>query len=334
MDELREEGWEILYVGSRDGIERSMMGSRGVAYRAIATGKLRRYFDWQNFVDPFRILWGLMQSLVICLSFRPDVVFSKGGFVAVPVVVAAWLTRTPVISHESDMTPGLANKLCYPFSAIICVNFEETEKYLPAGKVMVTGSPVRRVLLEGEAVRGRDFLQIDDARPILLVIGGSLGAVTINRVVRESLDDLLERFVVVHVAGGGNVVDSLLTRAGYLQYEYIDAEFGDVLAASTLVLSRAGANSLYELLTLRKPHILVPLPLSASRGDQIVNARVSESAGMSTVIQQEDFTSTSLMEAVAGVSANMAEIRSRLEEFEVRDSVGLITDLIKSLAPP
>lgn len=331
IERLRAEGWEAAYVGSSEGIEREIVGRLDITFHGIQTGKLRRYFDWQNFIDPFRIFWGFLQSLLICLRFRPNVVFSKGGFVAVPVVAAAWCCRVPVIAHESDMTPGLANKLCFPFSRRICVNFQETEAYLPAGKVVVSGSPVRRAIREGDAQAGRQALGLGD-KPVLLVFGGSLGAATINRVLREIVPSLCETFTVVHAAGPGNLDSSLESLPGYVQREYIGDEFGDVLAAADIVVSRAGANSVYELLATRTPHILVPLPLSASRGDQIENARVFEGLGMSHVIAQEDLTGESLQAEIERVWADREAIAKRIQAFEIKDSVEIITDLIKSMA--
>lgn len=332
IERLQAEGWTVEYVGSAKGIERTIMGGLDIPFHAIASGKLRRYFDWQNFTDPFRILWGLLQSLVICLRFRPNVVFSKGGFVSVPVVIAAWLCRVPVITHESDMTPGLANKLNYPFARKICVNFPQTANYLPQGKVLVTGSPVRRALLTGDAERGRQTLGLASGKPVLLVFGGSLGAASINSAVRSILDTLCERFEIVHVAGAGNIDPALATRPGYHQFEYLDAAFGDALAAADLVISRAGANSLYELLVTRKPHILVPLPLSASRGDQIDNARVFEQAGMSLVIAQETLSGEVLLERIDQAMSQLDNLKSRLASFETRDSVTTICNLITHLA--
>ena len=328
IERLSGQGWEIAYVGSRDGIERTIMAEMDVRYFAISTGKLRRYFSWQNFIDPVRIFAGFLQSLVICLRYRPDVVFSKGGFVAVPLVMAAWLCRIPVITHESDMTPGLANRLCYPFARRICVNFPQTTRYLPADKVVVTGSPVRDALLHGDARAGRRALGLTEDKPVLLVFGGSLGATSINRAVREALDALLARFQVVHIVGPGNLDPAFDGREGYVQREYLSREFGDVLAAATLVVSRAGANTLYELLVTRKPHILVPLPLSASRGDQIVNAREFEQAGMSFVIPQEELSGESLLARVDEIMPRLAQIQANLATFEVRDSVTLITGLL------
>lgn len=328
IERLAADGWDIAYVGSKQGIERQIVAELDIPYFAISTGKLRRYFDWRNFVDPVRILWGFLQSLSVCLRYRPDVVFSKGGFVAVPLVVAAWLCRVTVIAHESDMTPGLANRLCYPFAAKICVNFPQTAKYLPAAKVLVTGSPVRQALLNGDAAAGRRALGLTDDKPVLLVFGGSLGAATINNAVRAILGPLTNRFQVVHIVGAGNLDPALDAKPGYVQREYVGREFGDLLAAASLVVSRAGANSLYELLVTRKPHILIPLPLSASRGDQIVNAREFERAGMSLVIAEEQLTGTALLATIDDVMPRLDEIRVKLGEFEIKDSVDIIVRLL------
>lgn len=332
MEALVEDNWVVNYVGSNKGIERQLIAPLGVPFHGIATGKLRRYFSWQNFIDPLFILWGFLQSLVLCLRLRPDVVFSKGGFVAVPLVVAAWVCRVPVISHESDITPGLANKLALPFSRWICVNFPQAAAHLPVGKVVVTGSPVRSSLLHGDAARGRAALRLDASKPLLLVFGGSLGASVINRVVRQALPALLQSFEVVHVAGAGNLQADLNGVPGYVQREYIHAEFGDVLAAADLVLSRAGANSIYELLITRTPHVLVPLTAAASRGDQLVNARVFQQAGMSEVIYEQDLTPEVLLAELSRVLAEIPAIQARLQTFAVLDSVAVITALIRDAA--
>lgn len=331
MEALRAEGWDMRYVGSAKGIERSLIGKLDVPYSTIATGKLRRYFDWQNFIDPVFILWGCLQSLFICLRYRPAVVFSKGGFVAVPLVVAAWLCRVPVISHESDITPGLANKLCFPFSRWICVNFPQTQAYLPAGKVRVTGSPVRASLLQGDAERARQHFGLG-GKPLLLVFGGSLGARVINQALRDCLDQLLNIVEVIHVAGAGNLDSTLEDRAGYHQLEYIHEEFGDVLAAADLALSRAGANSLYELLVTRTPHILVPLSAGASRGDQLVNAEIFRKAGFSQVLQETELNPETLLAQVNDGLARRTDIARQLETFAVKDSVTDIVDLITRTA--
>jgi UDP-N-acetylglucosamine--N-acetylmuramyl-(pentapeptide) pyrophosphoryl-undecaprenol N-acetylglucosamine transferase len=325
--------WEVAYVGSVAGIEREMIGALGIPYYAIASGKLRRYFSWQNFIDPFFILWGMLQSVVLCLRLRPDAVFSKGGFVPVPLVVAAWLLRVPVISHESDITPGLANRLTYPFCRKVCVTFEATAAFLPKGKVNVTGTPVRQSLVAGDAATGLAFLGFSGEKPVLLVFGGSLGAATINNQTRRALPVLLQDFDVVHVVGNGNIKASI-EQPGYVQKEFVGELFGHVLAAAAIVVSRAGANSLYELLITRKPHLLIPLGKAASRGDQLDNARVFSGLGFSRVLHEEalmgdEKSDDVFVASVKDVFVRREQITARLQSFEIKDSVNLIIDLIQ-----
>ena len=325
--------WEVAYVGSVAGIEREMIGALGIPYYAIASGKLRRYFSWQNFIDPFFILWGMLQSVVLCLRLRPDAVFSKGGFVSVPLVVAAWLLRVPVISHESDITPGLANRLTYPFCRKVCVTFEATAAFLPKGKVNVTGTPVRQSLVAGDAATGLAFLGFSGEKPVLLIFGGSLGAATINNQTRRALPVLLQDFDVVHVVGNGNIKASI-EQPGYVQKEFVGELFGHVLAAAAIVVSRAGANSLYELLMTRKPHLLIPLGKAASRGDQLDNARVFSGLGFSRVLHEEalmgdEKSDDVFVASVKDVFVRREQITARLQSFEIKDSVNLIIDLIQ-----
>jgi UDP-N-acetylglucosamine--N-acetylmuramyl-(pentapeptide) pyrophosphoryl-undecaprenol N-acetylglucosamine transferase len=333
IEALSVDGWDCQYVGSRAGIERALISPLSIRYHAIHSGKLRRYFSWQNFIDPFFILLGLFQSLWICLRIQPDIVFSKGGFVAVPVVFAAWLCRIPVISHESDITPGLANKLCLPFSRVLCVNFPETIGYLsaslPAERVRVTGSPLRSGLRNTDASRGRDFLGFSQAKPIVLVVGGSLGARALNEAIWDNLPVLLEKYQIVHMVGAGNKQQP--GDGAYRQFEYLGDEYGDVLAAADLVVSRAGANSIFELLSFRKPHLLVPLTAAASRGDQLVNARVMAAAGMSLVIQESELNSSTLMRALANLEDKDQWERS-MESVPDTDAVKTIVDLIGETA--
>lgn len=333
IEAVRQLGWQIDYAGSQSGIEHEMISALEVPFHPIASGKLRRYFSWENFIDPFKIIWGILQALALCISLRPDVVFSKGGYVSVPVVVAAWMLRIPVISHESDVTPGLANKITYPFCKKICVTFDATTSHLPAGRVVVTGTPVRSALLTGDARRGLQSLGLDRAgvdeeKPLLLVFGGSLGAQVINAQVRSVLQSLLARFNIVHVTGAGNM-DLSVESQGYVQREFIGDEFGDVLAAASLVVSRAGANTLYELFLLRKPHLLIPLTKAASRGDQLVNAATFKAAGYSHVIQEEALNDDTFVDAIFSLHENRASVSAQMAQFPASDSVSRIIDEIK-----
>ena len=327
-------GWQVFYVGAADGIEARMIPPMGVTFYPVASGKLRRYFSWQNFVDPFKVVWGICQSLRLLIRNRPDAVFSKGGFVSVPVVIAAWLLRIPVISHESDVTPGLANRLTYPFCRRLCVTFEETLPYLRQrfrSRTLVTGTPLRQSLVQGDADRGLAYLGFTGEKPVLLVFGGSLGAAVLNRQVRAVLNTLLDHCDVVHIAGEAGASEAL-AQPGYRCLSFVGEEFGDVLAAADVVVARAGANSLYELLYTRKPHLLVPLSLAASRGDQIVNARVFEKRGFSRVLDESELTDEAFVSAIRGLIADRDRIADTLSEFEARDSLAIILETIQSNA--
>ena len=336
IEALSTGNWRIEYVGSHEGIEKSMIEPLGIVFRGISSGKLRRYFSWQNFIDPIYILWGVIQSLYLCLRYRPKLVFSKGGFVSVPLVFAAWLCRIPIICHESDITPGLANKLSFPFARHVCLNFPQTKKYLSSEKLIVTGTPIRRSIVEGDASRGLSFLgfdkAIDNEKKVLLVFGGSLGAEIINSCVRVLVPDLTESYQVVHIVGKGNVNDQLLNTSDYKQFEFLQEEFGDVLAAADVVVSRAGANSIYELLTTRKPHILIPLSSMASRGDQIINAEIFKGESMSMVIPEEDLSPTLLANSLMELVQKSESYQSRLREFEIPDTLSIICKLISDTA--
>ena len=283
---MKQDGYEVYYIGSYDGIEKTLMEQEGIPYTGIAPGKLRRYFDLKNFSDPMRVLKGYEEAKKALKEIRPDIVFSKGGFVAVPVVWAAHSLHIPVVTHESDMTPGLANRLCLNAADRICCNFPETIKNLPEGKAVLTGAPIREKLLQGTREEGLEMTGFRGEKPVLMIIGGSLGSVAINNAVRAILPELLRNFDVVHVCGKGNADPTLEGIDGYKQYEYLSNGLRNLYAMADLVISRAGANVICELLALRKPNILIPLPLDASRGDQILNANSFEKQGFSYVLDQ------------------------------------------------
>lgn len=331
---LLADGCEVHFIGSASGLEERLVAPLGVAYHGVRTGKLRRYFSLQNLADCFRIPLGIWQAWRLLGRLRPQVVFSKGGFVSFPVVVGAWLNRIPVVAHESDRTPGLANRLAVPFATSLCVNFDDTASdFAAAGKrVVATGTPLRPALLAGDAERGRSLLGLGAERPMLLAVGGSLGAARLNEAVRDALDELLERYVVVHVCGTGKLDATLADRRGYVQREYIDDGWGDVVAAAELVVSRAGANALGEWLALAKPHLLVPLPKTASRGDQIENAAYAQRKGWSLVVAEHELNSETLVAGIARLAALSSDIRRRLQAFGARDSTALIVGELERAA--
>lgn len=327
---LREAGYEISYIGSYDGIEKKLIADFEIPYYGISTGKLRRYFDPKNFTDPFRVLKGFSEAKKILKELQPDVVFSKGGFVSVPVVRAAASLKIPCIIHESDMTPGLANKLCIPVADKVCCNFPETLKMLPEGKAVLTGSPIREELLSGNKIAALDLCGFTANKPVIMVIGGSLGATAINQIVREALPSLLVDFQVVHICGKDKVDNLLLTTQGYKQFEYLKSELKDVFAMADVVISRAGANAICELFALKKPNLLIPLPAGSSRGDQILNASSFESQGYSIVVNEDDLTKNLLVDKVQELYCNRQQYISAMKNSEQSDSIKSIMKLINS----
>ncbi|MCF0131292.1 MAG: undecaprenyldiphospho-muramoylpentapeptide beta-N-acetylglucosaminyltransferase [Pseudobutyrivibrio sp.] len=325
---LQEQNFDISYVGSYNGIEKSLIEAEGIPYYGISSGKLRRYFDLKNFTDPFKVIKGYFQAKKLMKSINPDIVFSKGGFVSVPIVIAAKKCHIPVIIHESDMTPGLANKLAMPSASKVCCNFPETVKYLPSGKAVLTGSPIRRQLLDGSKEEGLKLCGFNNDQPVVMIMGGSIGSVFINNAVRESLDTLLKDFQIIHLCGKGNLDPKYDNMAGYRQFEYLSAELADVFAMADILISRAGANSICEILALRKPNILIPLSAAASRGDQLLNAASFEKQGFSVVLQEENVTSESLINRVYEVYENRDSIIEKMASSNQLDATTTIINLI------
>lgn len=334
MQRLLEEDVKVSFVGSDSGLEARLLSELSIDYHAISAGKLRRYFSLKNLLDVFRVAQGFLQAVAIIRAERPDVVFSKGGFVSLPVVLAAALCRVPIVAHESDLTPGLANRLALPFIRTLCVNFAGSEAILAGsrftGELLLTGTPVREQLTTGDAHRGRELLGFTGDKPILVVTGGSLGADAINRVVREALVELLGRYDVGHICGSGKA--SAVEVPGYRQFEFVDAGWGDILAAADVVISRAGANTLYELLCLHKPNLLIPLSPAVSRGDQVENAAYAQSLGYSHSVAEAGLDAGALLSALNDVFEQLPQMRERLAQFAVLDSVALLTRAIRMAA--
>ena len=325
---LKERGYEIFYIGSYNGIEKKLIEDMNIPYYGISTGKLRRYFDLKNISDPFRVLKGIHEAREILKKIRPDIIFSKGGFVAVPVALAASNLKIPLLIHESDMTPGLANRICIPYAVKVCCNFPETRDSLPEGKAFVTGTPIRQELLHGDADAGREFCGFNREKPVLMVIGGSQGSVFVNTKIREALPELLKNWQIVHLCGKGNLDDSLDHTPGYRQYEYIKEQLPDLFAMADVVVSRAGANAICEISALAKPNLLIPLGTNASRGDQILNARSFEKQGYSMVLEEENLTEESLLEGVGKLYENRETYRKAMQSSSHTDSIRVILQLI------
>jgi len=323
---FRDAGWRVTYVGS-GAPEKDLIPALQVEFFSIPSGKLRRYWSTKNVLDVFRMLAGIWQATRLLRRLQPDVIFSKGGFVAFPVVLGAWLNRIPVVAHESDLTPGLANRLSAPFVDVVCTSFVETQ--LGRARVKHTGTPLRPELLNGVADRGRELCGFDTGKPLLLVVGGSLGSDVINTAVRRGIRHLTKRFNVAHVCGPGRVDARLRGQPGYRQFEYIDAGWGDVLAAADLVVSRAGANAVFELAALGKPSLLIPLSAQASRGDQIDNARYAERQGWSRVLVEEDLDHERLLVELIGLESRAVTLRQRNAPS---DATATIAGVIESVA--
>ncbi|KTC66017.1 UDP-N-acetylglucosamine-N-acetylmuramyl-(pentapeptide) pyrophosphoryl-undecaprenol N-acetylglucosamine transferase (plasmid) [Legionella adelaidensis] len=333
IEVLKEEGWQIDYIGSEDSVEKEMITAINVPYHAISSGKLRRYFSWKNFLDPFKILLGILQSYRLLRKLKVDVVFSKGGFVAFPVVVGAWLNNIPIIAHESDLSPGLANRLSFPFVSKICVTFTPARNFFKKKtKVEVTGTPIRKQLFLGNKEKGLALCGFTKEKPCLLFIGGSQGANSLNTCIRQSLNHLIEHFQVIHLCGKGKVANSYQNHPGYFQMEYAKDELADLFAASDIVISRAGANSLYEILALSKPHVLIPLSRQASRGDQIQNARYFQEKGVSKIIMEEDLTPNMLVAAINEVQKTKEQIIEKIDALNISSATEKIAAMIKEQA--
>lgn len=328
---LLSAGYEIHYVGTEKGMEAEKIRALpGVTYHAVKSGKLRRYFSWQNFTDPFRVIAGAFQSARLMGKIKPDVVFSKGGFVAVPVVFGAWTHGIPVVCHESDLTPGLANKLCKPFARKIATTFPECARLL-GPKAEMTGTPLRPELFRGSRARGLSLLRFDGSKPILMMMGGSSGAQAVNAALRGALPRLTERFDVAHLCGRGNLAPELNGTPGYTQLEFLDKDLPDALAAADLVLSRAGSNALCEFQALCKPLLLVPYPKGAGRGDQILNARSCEKRGLCHVLLQEDLTPDTLCAALEDTWADRERLIRAMHDAPPADGTKRVLEMIEEV---
>ncbi|MBR6019646.1 MAG: undecaprenyldiphospho-muramoylpentapeptide beta-N-acetylglucosaminyltransferase [Lachnospiraceae bacterium] len=330
IDRLKEEGFEIAYIGSKTGIEKELIEKLGITYYGISSGKLRRYFSMKNFTDPFRVQHGYHEAKKILKELKPSVVFSKGGFVSVPVVIAAGKAKIPTVIHESDMTPGLANKLSIRYATKVCCNFAETLSHVK-GKGIHTGTPIRKELFTGTREAGLAYAGFDGSKSVILVVGGSTGAVRVNEAVRAALPKLLPEFDILHLCGKGKM-DTSVQMEGYEQREYCDREMKDVLAMADLVISRAGANAICELLALHKPNLLIPLSAEASRGDQILNAESFEKQDFSMVLQESETTPEVLTEAVKELYRNRQRYIDAMAASPTSDATEIIVGLLKSLS--
>lgn len=327
-----DEHWEVHYIGSKNGIEKQLLSKiDAVKYYGISTGKLRRYLDFNNLKDPFKVMKGIYESYRIIKKVKPDVIFSKGGFVSVPVVLAGWLNNIPIIIHESDLTPGLANRVAIPFATKVCTTFPDTNKLVNTNRLFYVGPIVKGELKKGESSRGFEICKFTNNKPVILVMGGSQGSLVINKIIRENLDILLNGFQIVHICGIGQV-DHQINVNGYVQFEYVNEELPDLLKITDLVISRAGSNSIFEFLSMNIPMILIPLPKKASRGDQLVNARWFEQMGYCEILLEEDLSSQALVELIDKVHKDRFKYIEKMKEKGATFSSDDLFDFIKKYA--
>ncbi len=286
-----QNGWQVIYIGSKTGIEKELIAQiDGVKYYAIETGKLRRYFSVENMKDAMRVPVGIWQAYSIIRREKPNIIFSKGGFVSFPVVIGGYLNRCKkIFMHESDVTPGLANKMSLPFVGTFFTTFDDTQNYVNPkyrSKVQYIGPVLSDRLENGDRKAALKMCDFNNKKPIIMFVGGSLGAQSLNAAVRKNIFALLEKYQIIHICGKGQLAD--IKRQGYAQFEFVDKEFKDLMAAADVVISRAGSNAIFELLSLKKPMLLVPLPSKSSRGEQSLNAMSFKKHGFADVIKDED----------------------------------------------
>lgn len=315
IDELSKRGGtEAFYVGSKNSSERDIAIKAGVPFYGISAGKLRRYFDFRNFADFFKVPLGFLQAFWILRKLKPDLVFSKGGYVAAPVVLAARSLKIPVWIHESDLTPGLTTKICVPFARKIWLSFEESKQFYKNRNIEVVGNPVRGSILNGDKKRGYGFTGFSEEMPVCLVIGGSTGAQSLNKLVFAILPELLKKVQILHITGRACAKSGDYAKnPRYRHFEFLNKELADCYAITDFIVSRAGSGSLFEALALNKPMILVPLPRGASRGDQIENAEAFEKHGWAAVLNQETLSPKQLLEAIFKF-ADDKKLREKISE--------------------
>ena len=330
IPEFHERGYEVHYIGSHNGIEKELIGEGHpeVKYHAIQSGKFRRYFSVKNFTDPFRVGAGFFQALSVIRKIKPELIFSKGGFVSVPVVLAGKMAKVPVVIHESDVTPGLANKLALPFSNHIFTVFEQTLQHVPTEKATCSGSIIRPELYNGLQEEGLRIAGFTGDKPVLIVTGGSQGSIALNDALRKEISSITHTFDVIHLCGKGNIDESLESLKGYIQFEYVTEGLPDLLAASSFAVSRAGSNAIFELLALQKPMLLIPLSAAQSRGDQILNAAHFKSLGLANVLEEEDISLQPLSETLVNFKNDKSKLLENMRKTEMPKTPDEMVELI------
>lgn len=326
---LEKEGYDVIYFGSRSSMDQSLLESMSkLPFVGIASGKLRRYFDFHNFIDLFYTLQGCVQSWLLLRKIKPVLVFAKGGFVSVPVVWASWCLKIPVLLHESDISPGLANKLMMPFAKCICLSFPQTLSQLPASKTRLTGLPVRSFLLRGDAIKGRDLCNFNTFKPILMVMGGSQGSQVLDNFIWKNLALLLHSYQLIHLARKQQNNDPIPIAEGYRFFEFVNEDLAHLYACADIIMSRSGANTLFEILHLKKPALLIPLPKSVSRGEQISNAKAFKELSCGEMLEQEDMDIETVLTLCKKLYANKSDYIANMSKWSGQDAAENITEII------
>lgn len=326
---LKEKGYELAYVGSHNGIEKELITKENIPYYSISTGKLRRYISLENITDIFRVGKGFIEAYRLLKKLSPKLIFSKGGFVSVPLVKAAGLLKIPVILHESDMSIGLANKLCIKDCTYICCNFPEAMAHLPEEKAVLTGTPIRDSIGNGDSTKGYTLTGFTKDKPVLMIMGGSQGSQNVNQVIRTHINQLTARYQVIHLCGKNNLDPTLDYLPDYVQYEYVNEELPHLFAITDFMVSRAGANAMFEILSLKIPTLFIPLSRQASRGDQILNAHSFEKQGFGYCLEEEDLTKETFFKGLDTLYEDQDLYRERMSFSNQSQSIPMILNLIE-----
>ena len=321
---LKNDFNSIYYIGSENGIEKDIITQANIPYYSVPCAKLNRSFCLNNFKLPLKLIAGYKKAGKILDNLKPDIIFSKGGYVSVPTILAAKKRKIPIIAHESDYTIGLANKLTAKYCKKVLTSFKETAQTLKNGEYV--GPPIRKKLLTANTKDAINHFGFLGDKPILLITGGSQGATAINNAVRNSLNDLLPKFDILHICGKGNL-DKNINRKGYFQTEYL-SNIELAFNICSVCISRAGSNTVFELLALKIPSILIPLPKGNSRGDQVLNAEYFQRLGLVSVLPQNVLTKDSLVYAVNYTYANRHNLKRNLEKANITDSSRQISRIL------
>jgi UDP-N-acetylglucosamine--N-acetylmuramyl-(pentapeptide) pyrophosphoryl-undecaprenol N-acetylglucosamine transferase len=312
---------EFYFIGPKGKMEDEIMGRENIPIRNIMTGKLRRYFSFKNFVDFFRIPLGILKSLWLLFVLMPDAIFSKGGAASFPVVVAGWLYRIPILIHESDSNPGLANSMLGKFATRVAVSYPEAQKYFPAEQVVLTGNPLNANIDKGDIKRARQRYGLTESRKVIYVTGGSQGAKSINDKILRILPHLMRKYQVIHQTGEYDF-ESVVHMAGELGFKagrdgyhpvaFIKENIEDVFAVADLVISRGSATTISEIAANKKPAILIPLETSAS-DHQRMNAYSLARIGGCVVMEENNMGENMLLEKIDEIMENEI-LRAKLAE--------------------